>query len=97
MMHVLSLLICVAAFAALAMATDRAQSDVLGRELPASQSKALRSAGWALLLASLALVVSVQGWGVGLVSYSGHTSFAAGVVFVALIVHQRRKDPRRRG
>ncbi len=33
-MHLLSLLICVAAFAALAMATDRAQCDVLGRERP---------------------------------------------------------------
>lgn len=90
-MHVLSLLICLAAFAALAMATDRAQLEVLGRELPATKSRALRAAGWAQLLASLALVVSVQGWGLGLVSYSGHTSVAAGVVFLALIVQQRRK------
>lgn len=95
MMHLLSLSICLAAFAALAMGTDRAQSDVLGRELPATTTRALRTAGWALLLASLALVVSLQGWSLGLVSYSGHTSFAAGTVFVALIVHQRRKDQRR--
>jgi len=91
MMHVFSLLLCVAAFAALAMATDRAQSDVLGRELPVSTSRTLRAIGWGLLLASLALVVNVQGWGLGLVSYSGHTSVAAGVVFLALIVQQRRK------
>lgn len=91
MMHAFSLLICVAAFAALAMATDRAQSDLLGRELPASTSRTLRTVGWVLLLASLALVVNVQGWGLGLVSYSGHTSVAAGVVFVALIARQRRK------
>jgi uncharacterized membrane protein len=90
-MHALSLLLCVAAFAALAMATDRAQSDLLGRELAASTSRTWRSVGGLLLLASLALVVSAQGWGLGLVSYSGHTSVAAGVVFVALIVHRRRK------
>lgn len=90
-MHALSLLLCVAAFAALAMATDRAQSDLLGRALPASTSRTWRSVGGLLLLASLALVVSAQGWGLGLVSYSGHTSVAAGVVFVALLVHRRRK------
>jgi hypothetical protein len=95
-MHLLSLLICVGAFAALAMATDRAQCDVLGRELPAARSCALRTAGWALLLASLALVVTEQGWGLGLVSYSGHTSVAAGAVFVASIVHQRRQPRKRR-
>ena len=91
MMHVLSLLLCVAAFAALAMATDRAQSELLGRELPASTSRTWRTVGGLLLLTSLALVVSAQGWGLGLVSYSGHTSVAAGVVFVALIVHRRRR------
>lgn len=91
MMHLSSLLICLAAFAALAMATDRAQDDVLGRTLPAATSRALRVVGWVLLLASLALVVGVQGWSLGLVSYSGHTSLAAGVVFLVLIVRERRR------
>lgn len=91
MMHFLSVLICLAAFGSLAMATDRAQIDVLGRELPPATTRALRTVGWALLLASLAIVVGAQGWGLGLVSYSGHTSLAAGMVFLALIVQQRRK------
>lgn len=91
MMHLVSLLICLAAFASLAMATDRVQSDLFGRELPATTSRALRIAGWALLLLSLAFVVGEQGWGLGLVSYSGHTSVAAGAVFLALVVRQRRR------
>lgn len=91
MTHVASLLICVGAFAALAMATERAQQDVLERTLSRDATRALRIIGWALLLASLAVVVGAQGWGLGLVSYSGHTSVAAGLVFLGLIARQRRK------
>ena len=86
-----SLLICVGAVAALAMATERAQQDVLGRALSPDATRMLRITGWALLFASLAIVVGAQGWGLGLVSYSGHTSVAAGLVFVGLIASQRRK------
>lgn len=89
MMHLISLLICVTAFAALALATDRAQSDLLGRELPVSTTRGLRVVGWTLLLVSLAIVVEAKGWGLGLVSYSGHTSLAAGVVFLGLVVRGR--------
>lgn len=91
MTHLASVLICLGAFAALAMATDRAQLDVLGRELPPGLSRALRGAGWVGLLLSLAIVVGGWGWGLGLVVYSGHTSLAAGLVFLALIVRQRRR------
>ena len=89
MMHLISLLICVTAFAALALATDRAQSDLLGRELPVSTTRGLRVVGWTLLLVSLAIVVEAKGWGLGLVSYSGHTSLAAGEVFLGLVVRGR--------
>lgn len=91
MTHLLGLLICLAAFAALAMATDRAQSDVLGKGLPAGTSRALRTIGWVLLLGCLAMAVGAQGWSLGLVNYSGYTSLAAGLVFLALIIQQRRK------
>ena len=46
--------------------------------------------GWALLLLALWRTVAAMGWGIGLVAYSGHTSAAAGVVFLALIAWGRR-------
>jgi len=50
----------------------------------------LRAAGWLLLLAALWRAVHGLGWGLGLVAYSGHTSAAAGLVFVALVAWDRR-------
>lgn len=87
--HVLSFMACLAAFSALALATERQQGDLFGRPLAARATWALRAAGWGALALALYLIVQVQGWGLGLVSYSGHTSLAAAVVFGALIVHGR--------
>ncbi|SEK23379.1 Protein of unknown function [Roseateles sp. YR242] len=92
MTHLACLLICIVAFAALALATDRAQSDVFGKELPTTTSRLLRTVGGLLLLGCLAVVVGAWGWSLGLVNYSGYTSLAAAVVFLALIVQQRRKN-----
>ena len=89
MTHVTIFVICLAAFAALALATDRAQHTVLGRELPQASARSLRAMGWALLLLALWRTVAAMGWGIGLVAYSGHTSAAAGVVFLALIAWGR--------
>ncbi len=50
--------------------------------------------GWGALVLALAIIVQAQGWGMGLVSYSGHTSLAAGIVLGALIVHSRRRGRR---
>ena len=44
----------------------------------------------AVLLLALWLSVAARGWGLGLVFYSGHTSAAAGVVFLALVAWGRR-------
>jgi len=91
MTHFASLLICVGAFAALAMATERAQPMIRSARVASRDNVRSRTSCWALLLASLAIVVGAQGWGLGLVSYSGHTSVAAGLVFLGLIARQRRK------
>lgn len=89
-MHLTIFVLCLAAFAALAMATDRAQDTVLGRELPPATTRRVRILGWVLLLLALWRTVAAMGWGLGLVAYSGHTSGAAGMVFLALIAWGRR-------
>ena len=44
--HVLSFMACLAAFSALALATERQQGDLFGRPLAARATWALRAAGW---------------------------------------------------
>jgi len=87
--HMVVFLLCAAGFAALALAMDRHQQDVLGRALPPRATQLLRGAGWALLLAALWQAVGAKGWALGLVAYSGHASAAAGLVFVALLAWNR--------
>ncbi|NUB27667.1 DUF3325 domain-containing protein [Azospirillum brasilense] len=90
MIHLSSFILCLTGFAALAFAMDRPQHDLFGRSLPAPATASLRVGGAAALLGALGLLVSWQGWGLGLVMFSGHTSLGAGVVHGALIVRQRR-------
>jgi hypothetical protein len=89
MTRLLVLLLCVGAFACLATAMARHQETLLGRELPAASSRCLRSAGWSALGIALALVVTDQGWGLGLVAFSGMTSVAVAIVYVGLIAWER--------
>jgi hypothetical protein len=92
MIHLLALLLCLLAFAALAMAMARHQEAILGRPLQAHVALALRWGGWCTLALPLAVLVTAQGWALGLVSYSGHTSLAAGLVYLALIIRGRHGD-----
>ncbi len=85
-----TLLVSLAAFACLALAMDRHQGTVFGRELGAAITRALRWAGWGGLLVALWLAVAARGWALGLVTYSGVTSLAAGIVIGGLIVRERR-------
>ncbi|WP_035691487.1 DUF3325 domain-containing protein [Azospirillum halopraeferens] len=89
MNHLLPFVLCLAGFAALALAMDRQQHDLFGRRLPTRSSAGLRLVGTAALLAALAALVGWQGWGLGLVMVSGHTSLAAGIVHAALIAYVR--------
>ncbi|MDA7417421.1 DUF3325 domain-containing protein [Xenophilus arseniciresistens] len=96
-LHLIAALMCVPGFAALALAMERHQEDVFGAALAAGRTRALRVAGWALLLLALVLLVRTQGWSLGLVSFSGHTSFAAALSFLGLIAIERwrlRAQPR---
>lgn len=92
--HLLTFVICVAGFLALALSTERQQEDLFGQALPSKATRALRLSGWSALLVALYAIVQAQGWGMGLVSYSGHTSLAAGVVLAGLIGYTRLRGGR---
>jgi hypothetical protein len=94
MTHLPPLLCCLVGFAALALAMPRPQEQVWRKLLPAGTIRCLRTAGTAMLLLALGLLVGRHGWGLGLVAYGGHTSLAAGIVFWVLIVHGRMRARR---
>jgi hypothetical protein len=94
MTHLLTLLFCLVAFALLAVAMERHQQTLFGRVLPAGQSRGFRIAGWCALVLALRFIVDDDGWALGLVRYSGCTSLAAGLVFGALILYERRSGAR---
>ncbi|MDQ8730072.1 DUF3325 domain-containing protein [Bradyrhizobium sp. LHD-71] len=89
MSHLLAFMLCLAGFAALAFAMRRHQRDVLGGPLPPPKTYALRVAGGAALLSALGILVTQQGWSLGLVSFSGHASITAGIVYCALAGYMR--------
>jgi hypothetical protein len=89
MIHALALLLCLVGFAALALATRRPQHDIIGRSLKRGPIRALRIGGAAALLIALGVLVAQQGWALGLVMFSGHTTLAAALVYVALIGYVR--------
>ena len=94
MNHLLMLALALVAFGALALAMDRHQPTVFGRRLPPARTRWLRLAGWCGLALCLIVAVRSQGWALGLVSFSGHTSLAAGLVLAALIATERTKSSR---
>jgi hypothetical protein len=94
MTHLTTFLLSTLGFAALALAMERHQEDLFGHALAKTATRWLRVAGWAALALALVLIVQAQGWGVGLVSYSGHTSLGAGLVFAALVVIERTRSRR---
>lgn len=94
MTHLTVLLLSTLGFAALALAMERHQDDLFGHTLPTPMRRGLRGVGWVALLLALGVIVRAQGWSVGLVSFSGHTSLGAGLVFGALVIGTRRKAKR---
>ncbi|WP_353190190.1 DUF3325 domain-containing protein [Pandoraea pnomenusa] len=92
MMAFFTFAVCLAGFAGLALATERQQTAWFGG-VSAVRTRRCRIFGWASLAIALAATVSRLGWGFGLVNYSGQTSLAAGVVYLALIAIARRRQP----
>jgi hypothetical protein len=91
MMHLYTFAICLVGFAALAMATER-QQEALFHGVSRVRTRQYRRIGWTALVVALGVSVVNQGWGFGLVTYSGQTSMAAGLVYLALIVAERRRS-----
>lgn len=89
MIHLGILIISLVGFGLLALSMDRHQEHVFRRALTTSTSRALRWGGWLALLAALTVSVRGYGWSLGLVAYSGHTSAAAALVFLILLVRLR--------
>lgn len=85
MTHLLAFALCLAGFTGLALTAARQQRNLFTQPMSASSVAVVRAGSWMALAAPLALLVAWQGWGLGLVMFSGHTSLAAGVVHLALI------------
>ena len=89
MNHLPAFVLCVAGFTALAFAMHRQQRDIIGGRLRSTTTRGLRFAGACALLLALGILISGRGWSMGLVTFSGHTSIAAGIVLCALIGYAR--------
>lgn len=87
--HAATAVVSLIAFTLLALAMDRHQQDLFGRQLAPARTRALRIGGRAALTASLAVAVQAQGWALGLVAWCGHISLSAGLVILALILRAR--------
>lgn len=92
--HCLIFLSALLGFACLAFSLYRHQMDVFDKEFSSPSLLTLRVLGWLLLLISLAVAISTMGLGFGFVAYSGHTSFAAGLIFLGLVVLGRIQNSR---
>lgn len=91
MSHFVTFALCLAGFAALALSTER-QQEAFFKTVSPTRTRNGRIVGWAALAVALGATVMHQGWGFGLVNYSGQTSMAAGLVYVTLILVKRRQS-----
>lgn len=89
MSHIVAFALCLLGFVMLALATDRQQRDLVGWRLSPRATRGLRFAGFSALVVAMGILVAMQGWGLGLVMLSGHTSLAAGAIYCALIGYKR--------
>lgn len=95
MNHLWMFLACLGGFVALACGMVRPQEDVFGRALAPPTTRSLRVVGWTLLTASLWVAVQQPAISLALVAWFGHLSFAAALVFLALVCHDRWRAHRR--
>jgi Protein of unknown function (DUF3325) len=89
MTHLIAFVLCLAGFTLLALAMRRQQRDIIGRSLRRRTTFVLRGIGACALLGALGILVAWQGWSLGLVMFSGHTSVNAAIVHCALVGYAR--------
>ena len=78
--HALILALATPGLAALALAMERHQQDVLGRLLKPRTTRGLRAGGWLLLLLALGHALHHLGGPIGIVTWVGHLSLATGLI-----------------
>ena len=93
MTHLAAFVLCLAGFAALAFATRRQQRDILGGSLRSATTYGLRVAGACALLSALGILVAKYGWSLGLVMFSGHTSWLPASCIACLSDSCGRRSP----
>ncbi|SEI71522.1 Protein of unknown function [Sphingomonas sp. OV641] len=76
-MHLATLLFAFAGFAALCLAMDKHQPDLIGHRLAATNVRGLRVAALAALAAAYASAAAVSGWRFGVVEWVGAIMIAA--------------------
>ncbi|GEP03230.1 DUF3325 domain-containing protein [Methylobacterium oxalidis] len=89
----LNLTLSFAALAALALSLDRHHRDAFLTRAPRARARTLRLAGWAGILASLAVAVAFEGWNFGPVQWIGALTGAALLVVVLLSYRPRWLRP----
>lgn len=77
MIHLLCLLLGIAAFAALALSMKRHQRDLAGRALTERESRLTRIGGWTLVAPVLAIDAAAFGLGYGLIAWAGQLTMGA--------------------
>lgn len=94
-MHAVIFCITLSGFVAACMASPRQSERLFGRMIRAAAQVSLRLVAFAAFCAALVYAVHEAGWSFGLVIWVGYLSFAAGVVFIGLILLDRSRDIQR--
>ncbi|WCL53970.1 DUF3325 domain-containing protein [Gimibacter soli] len=82
MSHLIGTLLSFAGFVCLCLAMPRHQRDLLGRFLADGRGRALKMAGYGLLMLALLQVSFRLGWAYGAISWLGHMSLAAWILIL---------------
>lgn len=91
MMHLGTLMLCVLAFACIALSMERHQDALFDQLLSARTTRILRILGWLMLAGALALELAQPLRGLGVVRWFGCLSAGAGLVFISLVAMARRR------
>ena len=92
-LHLLLFSICLFGFLALALSMIRHQEDLFGQPKKRTFTLCMRAIGWLSLVLAAVLAIYGLDIAVGLVAYSGHTSMAAALIYLFLLLIDRKRKP----
>jgi hypothetical protein len=79
-----SILLCLSALVLLALSLPRHHRDVTGKTASPARERALRGAGWGLLLLSIVPPIAAFGYAVGIANWVGISAFST--MITAMVV-----------